>query len=838
MISSEYPALEIPTKTVCYHCGEDCHEGHVVHEDKDFCCDGCKTVFEILNQNNLCTYYNLDNTGKPVGVSMKNNTPDKFAYLDNPDIAQALIKYRDDKQEHTTFYIPHIHCHSCIWLLENLHTIEKGILQSEVNFPKKELRVIFDPTQITLRKVAELSTAIGYEPYISLQDISQQASDSGTQSRAHLYKIGIAGFAFSNIMLLSLPEYFSWGNFYDMPTLRPFFGFFNLLLTLPVFFYSASEFFISAYKSIRFRYLNIDAPIALAIFITFLRSLYEVFTQTGIGYFDSLTGIVFFMLIGRYFQQKTYNTLSFERDYKSYFPVAVLKKQADKELQIPVSRLKVGDKIIIHNNELVPADALLYKGTAHLDYSFVTGEAKTVRKEAGEIVYAGGQHQGSNIELEVMKEVSQSYLTQLWNNSHLKSSAKARQEESNKNNAVFTQTINRYFTGIVLSIAALALLYWLFEQQPARALNAFTAVLIIACPCALLLSASFTAGNLLRLLGKNKFYLKNNTVIEQLSNISSIVFDKTGTITQANAANVAYEGQALTLSQKQQVLSVFAQSNHPLSRKITADLRRQLTYTTTAAAAPQKTIENFVERNGQGIEAQIGGDWVRLGSEKWLLPSNKNNDNISSPTQKNAATYVYVNINGQNIGRFCISHQYRPHLTATVQKLQKKYKTYLLSGDNDAEKAQLSPIFGSDSRLLFNQKPEEKLNFIAALQQNKEQVMMVGDGLNDAGALLQSNVGVVVSDDTNNFSPACDAILDGSQLQNLPNFIRLAKTGRKIIRASFAISLVYNLIGLYFATQGSLQPVIAAILMPLSSISIIVFTFLSSNVAARKLGLS
>lgn len=835
----DYPTIETPPQTKCYHCGEDCNDEHIKYEEKDFCCDGCKTVYEILNRNNLCTYYALDGEKRPIGVSMKNVRPDKFAYLDNPDIAQQLIKYSDEQQTHVSFYIPHIHCHSCIWLLENLHTIESGVLQSEVNFPRKELRVIFDNKRLSLRKVAELSTAVGYEPYISLQDISNKNADNKERpNRSHLYKIGIAGFAFANIMLLSLPEYFSWGNFYDMPNLKQFFGLFNLFLTLPVFFYSASDFFTSAYKSIRFRFLNIDAPIALAILVTFLRSLYEVFTQTGAGYFDSLTGIVFFMLIGRYFQQKTYDTLSFERDYKSYFPVAVLRKQSGgKEAQVPVNQLKIGDKILIHNNEIVPADALLYKGTAYLDYSFVTGEAKPIRKEAGEIVYAGGRHLGSNIELEVIKEVSQSYLTQLWNNSRLKSA----QVDNNK--PVFTDTINRYFTGFILSLAMLVLAFWLLRQEPTRALHAFTAVLIIACPCTLLLSASFTSGNLLRILGKNKFYLKNNSIIEQMANISAVVFDKTGTLTQANAAQIAYEGAELSTTEKHKILMLVAQSNHPLSRKIATYLQQQIpnipTTTSNAAAHNLLDVQDFAEWAGRGLEAKIGGDWIKVGASQWLNTTNRAAaEQENTPTiAKETATVVHVNINGQSKGRFCLKHSYRPQLANMVHLLQKKYRTYLLSGDNDAEKKQLSSIFGADQQMLFNRKPDEKLNFIADLQQKNERVMMVGDGLNDAGALLQSDVGIAVSDDTNNFSPACDAILDGSQFGLLPAFIRLARAGRSIIRLSFALSLLYNAVGLYFALQGTLQPVIAAILMPLSSTTIILFTFLSTNLTARRLGL-
>jgi len=813
----------MPTTTLkqtCYHCGEECAENHLVADDKHFCCDGCQTVYQILNQNNLCNYYTLDQVAP--GISGKQRVaPEKFAYLDNPDIAQKLVRFSDANQTHITLHIPHIHCSSCVWLLENLHRIEVGVLDSEVNFPKKEIKIIFDPQKTNLRRIADLLAAIGYEPHISLSDIAEQQNK--TTNRSHLYKIGIAGFAFANIMLLSLPEYLSWGNLADTPQLAKIFSTLNLLLALPVFFYSASEFFVAAYQSIRYRYLNIDAPIALAILVTFGRSLYEIITQTGAGYMDSMTGIVFFMLIGRYFQRKTYDSLSFERDYKSYFPVAVTVKRPSSEIQVPVTQLKVGDKIILHNNELVPADALLYKGIGQIDYSFVTGEAVIIEKQAGELIYAGGKHTGSIIELEVVKEVSQSYLTQLWNNPNLSHNTQQHQAEQ-----TFVEQINRYFTIAIFSIAALSTVYWLSMGNPHRAIAALTAVLIIACPCALLLSATFTYGNMLRWLGRNKFYVKNNAIIEKLAGVNTIVFDKTGTITQANAAQITYTGVEPNATEQQKIETLAAQSTHPLSRQIVQYLQQK--NNKNAAKASKFVVQNYEEILGKGLKANIEGDTIYLGAAQFM------------PTQSNIeananGTHVFVAINNEVLGYYSIANQYRHGLSTLIANLKPQYPLYLLSGDKDTEKTNLQTLFGTNTPLLFNQKPNEKLQFIAQLQQQGKQVLMLGDGLNDAGALLQSDVGIAVSDNINNFSPACDAILDGQHFDRLGQFIRFARSGRTIIRGSFAISVLYNIVGLSFAVQGTLQPVIAAILMPLSSISIVLFTTLASTWAAKRLGL-
>ncbi|RYZ15600.1 MAG: heavy metal translocating P-type ATPase, partial [Chitinophagaceae bacterium] len=331
------------------------------------------------------------------------------------------------------------------------------------------------------------------------------------------YKIGVAGFCFSNIMMLAFPDYFAGGRI-EQDSLRHVFAYASLLLALPVFFYSASEFFLSAYKGLRQRWLNIDAPIALSVLITFSRSVYEVLSGTGAGYFDSMSGIVFFMLIGRWFQNKTYDSFSFDRDYKAYFPLGVTRLSATgDEEPTTIAQLHTGDRIVVRHNELVPADAVLLKGEGYIDYSFVSGENTPVHKHSGELVYAGARQTGGRIELQVVKAVSQSYITQLWNNN-------ATASRKNKEQS-FIHPWSRYFTLALFTVAATAGIYWAFVN-PANVLPAVSAALIVACPCSLLLSATFTFGNMLRHFGQRRIYLKNASVIESMARINTVVLDK------------------------------------------------------------------------------------------------------------------------------------------------------------------------------------------------------------------------------------------------------------------------------------------------------------------------
>ncbi len=788
-------------KVACYHCGESCQSEIVHFDEKEFCCDGCKTVYDLLKENSMCRYYNLnENPGITLGKVINSG---KYDYLDNENISSKLVRFSDENQVHITFFIPKIHCSSCIWLLENLHRLNPGIVSSNVNFLRKEATMIFDPKLVKLSEVATLMAHIGYEPLINLNDLEEKTEKKTNKNQ--VLKIGLAGFCFGNIMMLSFPEYFAFGNFHEQKNLSHFFGYLNLFLSLPVFFYSASEFFVSAWRSIRYRYLNIDAPIALAILVTFSRSIYEILSQTGAGYMDSMSGIVFFMLLGRYFQTRTYETLSFERDYKSYFPVGVtVKKENGKEVNIPVSELKKGDRILIRNNELIPSDSILMSIQSHIDYSFITGESAPVKKVAGELIYAGGKQLDGAVELEVINPTSQSYLTQLWNQDQAEATISAHQ--------TFVDKINKYFTIVVLATSVISGVFWLMNDS-SKALNALTAVLIVACPCGLLLTTTFANGNILRVLGRNKFYLKNAGVIDQLAKTDTVIFDKTGTIT--HGSTVEFVGPKLSEDELNMITSLAAQSSHPLSRKIYDQFSTNKKF----------HVSEFEELLGKGIRGIVAGKYVILGSEFLVTGNERAKDNLS--------TKVFLMIDGEVIGFFNFKNAYRPGLNQLVKSLRKDFDLKLISGDNDAEKENLETIFGEKSTLLFNQKPDEKMQFVQNLRDSNHQVMMIGDGLNDAGALRQSNIGIAVSDDTNNFSPACDAILDGSSFDKIPAFIQLAKSGKKVIIATFVISLIYNIVGLAFAVQGILSPVVAAILMPASSISIVLLTTVSTSVIAR-----
>ncbi|MFH6946260.1 heavy metal translocating P-type ATPase [Flavobacterium sp. FlaQc-50] len=787
----------------CFHCGLTISKDEEINfDEKKFCCKGCKTVYEIFSVNNLTSYYDFE---KAPGATPQ-DIHGKYDFLENEAILSKLLEFQEGNTAIVSLSIPHIHCSSCIWILENLNRMQSGVSNSQVNFPDKKVRITFNSELVSLKTIVYLLSSIGYEPYISLENYE---TGKNNVDRSLTYKLGVAFFCFGNIMLLSFPEYFEIKEFW-LDNYKPFFRVLILILSLPSFLYSASGYYVSAYKSIKAGMLNIDIPIALGIIVMFIRSTFDIVMDYGSGFFDSLTGLVFFMLLGKMFQIKTYSFLSFERDFKSYFPIAVTRIDADgSEESVPVYDIVEGNRLIIRNQELIPVDGILISEKAEIDYSFVTGEAIPITKKSGDKVFAGGKQIGKVIEMEVLHSVSQSYLTQLWSNEIF-------QKKVQQQHKTITDTISRYFTPLLLLIAIAGFGYWIAIDANI-AFNVFTAVLIVACPCALALTAPFTFGNILRILGKQKFYLKNALVIEQLAKVDTIVFDKTGTITTSKKANIKYDGKSISEENNVLIKNVLRASNHPLCRMLYDFLPEN-----------KKTkIDDFCEITGKGIQASVANKVVRIGSAVFLdVP-------VSDETQT-GKTSLHVEIDGIYYGRFTFQNQYREGLEKLFLALSKKYQIKVLSGDNDGERANLEAILPENTELVFNQKPEQKLEFIKQLQEKGQNVMMVGDGLNDAGALVQSNIGVSISENVNVFSPACDAILDASEFACLSYFLKLSKKSILIIKMSFTLSLLYNIVGLSFAVTGNLLPLVAAIIMPLSTITIVGFVTFATNYFSAK----
>ncbi|MEM9920289.1 MAG: heavy metal translocating P-type ATPase metal-binding domain-containing protein [Bacteroidota bacterium] len=781
----------------CTHCGEEIPNEDFQLDGQLFCCQGCMMVFQILQENGLSNFYDID---PKAAFSLKGQSKETFEYLDDPDVRKKFIDFSDGKMARVHFSLPQIHCASCVWLLEQLGRLDERVYRSQVNFLRKEVHITFDEKRLPLSKLATLLSRIGYKPLIRLADTT---TTKVATDRSLAIKIGVTGFLFGNIMLFSFPEYLGLEVGADT-LLKKYFSYFNLILGLPLLLFSGWSYLQSAYLGLKQRQLNIDLPISIGILALFGRSAFEILSQSGAGYFDSLAGLLFFLLLGKWFQQRTYHQLSFDRDYKSYFPLAATLIRPNGTEQVALDRLDTGDRVLVRSGELIPADGILGKGAARIDYSFVTGESDPVEVAEGAEVFAGGRQTGAAIEVVLTKKTDQSYLIQLWNEKVF-----THKGDSLRMGRLADQA-GRSFTILILLIAFSTLAFWLWTN-PALAMDAFTAVLIIACPCAVALAIPFTFGNVLRLLARKGIVLKNTDSLEALQSVTHIVFDKTGTLTEKQKGEVVFTTE-LTEESRSWIRSLVHHSAHPKSRKIEIQM----------GAGKRLEVVDFRELTGKGIEGIIDGHKIQIGSSTFT----------NQPKEQEG---THVCIDGQLLGSFQTRSIIREGLGELLSSLRTDHKISLLSGDDEREADRFRALFGTEAQLLFRRNPTEKLRFIERLQAKGEVVLMVGDGLNDAGALKQADVGLVVTDDSNDFTPAADVIAKGHELTALARVIRYARASRKLVYAAFGIALLYNLVGLSYAVQALLSPVVAAILMPLSSLTIVLFGVGASSLLAYRM---
>lgn len=764
----------------CYHCGEPIVQ-KVVVKDKEFCCAGCANVFEIIQNAGLNNFYDLSQFP---GVSQ--SSPRYFDYLDSSEVQDKIIQYRDKNRTVVHFILPDVHCVSCVWLLERLHQLHSGIIQSTLNFINKKIIIHFSHDEISLREVAELLQKIGYKPEWSGKEKTKKSY------KDLIIKIGVAGFCFGNIMLLSFPEYLSE---FDSLEWKKFFSYLSLILSLPIIFYCALPYYTAVYQGFKAKKTSIDLPIVLGIIALLGRSIYDIFYLEQAGYLDTLAGLLFFLLIGKWFQAKVFGELSFERDAKQYLPMAVLKFHENEWVMKSLEQIKTGDVIKIRNEEIVPFDSFLKSDHITINTSFITGEEIPISAIKNDLIYCGSKVTGGSAEF-IVKNAEHSSLEELWKNNH-----------GNKNNqeAKVSDKLSTYFTLALLFIATSTFIYWSFLSLDQAFLGA-TAVLIIACPCALALVTPVVYGLALRKLSSKKIFIKNSAIIQKLQKIDTIVFDKTGTLT-SNQFQVNWLGEELSNQHKSTIKTIALKSIHPLSKVL------QSLYENTSTTE----LESYQETTGIGITATVNGQKYFLGTADFVSAVNEGDSS--------GKTRIYLKVNDQILGHFSIALQVRKSLDLMFQNLNKDYKLYLLSGDQNLNPKDFSSWI-PEPNIIKGVDPKQKSDFMERLK-NFKGVLMVGDGINDTLAFQKSTVGIAVVEENGSFFPACDGIIKGENLGDLQQLLLFSKACKKTTILCFGFSIIYNLIGLSFAISLHLTPLFAAIFMPISTASIVAISFFS-----------
>ncbi len=792
-------ARGVLTSVTCFHCGDPCAAEHRVHQGHDFCCQGCQVVYDLLNEAGLHDYYTIE---RQPGVKQRATVDEhRVELFELEEVRARLVEFSADGITRVRLHVPQMHCSSCIWLLENLSHIDPAIMRSRVSFAEKEVAVTFHEDQLPLARLVHLLRRIGYGPQVTASE-----HRAGTVPRMVYIRLGVAGFIFGNTMMFSFPEYLGADTEAGLKTGLQWL---TVLFSIPVVFFLSTDFFRSAWAGIRSRTVNIDIPIALGIVALWTRSLYEVISGTGPGWFDSLAGLLFFLLIGRWYQAYTYRALRFDRALEDFLPLVVLRRTATGEEPAKVADLRPGDRIIVRDQELVPVDGILREGEGHVDNSFITGEPLPTRVNVGDTIKAGGRQRGAAIEVEVLRTFADSRLKRLW----------AEQESSHERPAMprLIDAVARRFTIAVLLIATGAGLFW-WGKDSSQVWPVVTAVLIVACPCALALSMPFTYGHTVRLMGRRGLFLRGAEVVEHMAHVDTVVFDKTGTLTAREAHRVQWQGAPITARERTMVHALARNSMHPLSTVVAAELRPR------ASNTPACTATEVHEFPGQGIGGTVDGMKVGIGSAFFC--------GTTEQPRINGEAHVHVTIDGRHLGHFVIRKEARSGIPHAVRQLQADHRTALLTGDAQVDPDLAEAFAGSPMRI--NCSPVAKQQAIRDQQVAGHRVLMVGDGLNDAGALAQADVGVTVTETSAALTPASDAIMDATALHRLPGFLTLSRRARRIVIASLCISLCYNVVGVSVAVAGYMTPLYAAILMPLSSVSVVGFVSVSAWLAAKR----
>lgn len=795
--------ISVKPAGLCAHCGVT--GASILRGAERFCCEGCAQVYSILQDQNLLGFYEIsDNRVR----SLKEKPLADYGYCDSEWFRRTFVRFPGRALWSIRMRLPDIHCAACVWLLEKLPEMLGGVTSARINYLRKQIDITAADS-LPVSRLVQFVASLGYPPDFAKESAASRRLSAYDKSL--LRKMAVAAFGFGNAMLFSLPEYFS--AQLELSFSRTFMVL-NAGLSVIVLVYSAGDFFRSAWRALRRRQIVMDVPIAAGIAAMFTRSAVDVVTGSSPGYFDTFTGLIFFLLIGRFVQSRSYAWLNFERDNLLFLPLAVRVQTAGGETVTPVQQLQRGDTLRLLAGEIAPTRCRLVSEEGAADYAFITGESLPVMLQRGDVFEPGGKVVGHSVLLSVLEEVDQARLNRIWESAEPEDTAEPYVYGSS-----FAERVLPYFTAAVVAIATGALLYWL-PSDGARAWNAFSAVLVITCPCALAMAKPFSFFTTQSVLARAGLFLKSAAVVERFFALKNIVFDKTGTLTTPGRYDIEFDGAAAAsaTAQLQAIMALANESSHPLSRPI-ADF---------APRTGEVLLSEFTEQPGKGIAASINGAKYYLGSAVWLA---EHGVEVPEVRQTGFSSQVHAGSQGRYLGCFLIRNRMRRDLARTLTELASRYRIALLSGDADRERGRFEQYFAAAERLHFGATPARKAEILEAMRGDGA-TMMIGDGLNDAQALKAADIGVALTENHSNFSPASDAILSAESLQRLPQLIGQAAQARSTAIAAYAVSFGYNIFGVSVAVSGDLTPVFCAVLMPVSSLTVIALAFASARIGA------
>jgi Cu2+-exporting ATPase len=797
----------------CYHCGLPADDGISADIDgqrRHFCCTGCRSVCEAIHAAGLQGFYRRTPEGQLLGPPPE--PPKDLQLYDLPEVQQELVSGSDDLRE-ANLLVEGIHCAACVWLIEQGLAGVDGVSEARVNLTGRRLRVRWDGTRLKLSALLQRLADLGY----SAVPFDPQAAEGALQreNRRLLYRMAFAAFAAMNLMWISIALYAG----ADEGEFRSMFHWIGFAIATPTLVYSGWPFYAGAWRGLRQWHLGMDLPIAIGASITYLYSLYVTLTGNGHVYWDTVVNFLFVILVGRYLEaiSKRQAVSATQRLLDLQPKVATLLRDGDESV-VPIRAVRRDDIMLVRPGETIPADGVVVRGRSHIDESMLTGESAPVARDEGDRVSAGTLNGTGALEVRVSAVLRESALGRIVELVEAAQASKAPIQCT-------ADRIVPWFVAVTLGLAMLTFLFWL-RQDAETALMAATSVLIITCPCAFGLATPMAIAVASGTGARNGILVKNGAVFEALSSIDHFVFDKTGTVTEGRPrvsgledAEGAWPLDTPTAwsDRRRDALACAAalerRSEHPAARAVVelAD--------SAGVAYKSLPVDDFSAEPGFGVRGRVAGRGVVIGTKDWLV---RRGIGVAAATSDDApGARVYCAIDGVEVLRMTLLDRPRPDAADTIRALRADgIRVTLLTGDRRAVAETIGAEIGAD-QVIAEVLPADKDAVIGRLRDAGQRVAMVGDGINDAPALVRADVGIAVGSGTDVSIASADIVLMSSELLRVRDAGMLARRTLRVIRQNIGLSITYNLIMVPLAMAALITPLVAAISMPLSSLAVI-----------------
>ena len=777
----------------CSHCHLEFNEEVMIVEEDSasklyFCCNGCQGIYHLLKNDGLDSFYDKVGNNK-LAPPIQNNTDLNRFDLDT--FEKRYVKTTDDGYKKIDLIIEGIHCAACVWLNEKVLYQTNGIIEASINFTNYKAKIVWDDSKIKLSQIIQKIQSIGYNAYPYSKSESEIKATKNKQT--YFIKMMVAVFASVNIMMLGVAKYAGFFTGIDDEVLNlVHIG--EFILSTPVLFYSGSIFFKGAFYGLKNKIINMDFLVISGALISYIYSIYVLFSSSGHSYFDSATMIITFVLVGKYLEvigkKGAVDTLD---KIKSQFPTeATIIKDGIKKI-VSLEEICQDDILELKSGEKASVDGIIISGNSSFDQSSISGESLPIAKTIGDKIISGTINLDGVIRYKATCDFEHSTLNNIVN--IIEDSLSSKSDIENKANE-----ISKYFSITILSIAFLSFIGWyIYNANFENALIIAISVIVIACPCALALATPIASLIGVSHLAKKGLLFKEAKYIETFAKTTTLVVDKTGTITLGELFVVDTKYNDLDTQKLNILYSLTDNSTHLVSKAVKRYLEDNYTNLTNLQ------LEDIQQIPAVGLEAKFGSQKIFGGKD--------NNDYDT--------TSYHFKIDDKLIASFFLEDKLKDNAKETISYIQEQnIEVIMLSGDSEKVVSKIANSVGIN-KFKANMTPISKANFINTLKQNDKIIVMAGDGINDAPALSSADIGIAMGNGADITIATSDVIILNNSLQALKDSFSISKRTYKFIKQNLTISLIYNIVTIPLAVAGFVIPLVAALSMSLSSLLVV-----------------